>query len=178
MGKSSCFLLKKKLKKTIFRKILDKHGNEIYYNALDTFMSEKKVIYNIIINCVSMPIDKYKSKSQIITYYIELFLKEYPKHSNYRSDIYEIFQKCFEEIFGVLNSMSTDENVRKICNFLKELIGELSYKMEEKTDILLDEYKKTNANFDQSETKSNGSDKISYKQYFEYLERLYIKNKG
>ena len=73
-GKLQIFLIKQKLKNQIFNEILKKYGNTVFYNDLDHFLTENDVICNIIRNCYDTSIFQYKSQSQIVVYYVQLFI--------------------------------------------------------------------------------------------------------
>lgn len=177
-GKIKLSRIKKNLKKKLFCEVLNKYGNRLFYNELDTFLSSNKVIHNVIINCESTPINQYKSRSQIVHYYVQLFVERYPNYTRYQSEIYSIIQRCFEVIYNTLNDMSSDENVRIIGNIAKELAGELSIELKEIKDELFDVNNKIDTLLIQSKNESDDVNSISFEQYFEYLARLYLKKKN
>lgn len=177
-GKIKLFRIKKKLKKKLFHEVLDKYGKRLFYNELDTFLSTNKVIHNVIINCESAPIHQYKSRSQMIHYYVQLFAERYPNYTRYQSEIYSIIQRCFDVIYNTLNDMSSDENVRIIGNIAKELAGELSIELKEIRGELFDINNKIDTLLVQSESESNDVNNTSLEQYFECLARLYLEKKN
>jgi hypothetical protein len=177
-GKIKLFRIKKKLKKKLFHEVLHKYGDRLFYNELDAFLSTNKVIHNVIINCESTPIHQYKSRSQMIYYYLQLFAEKYPNYTRYQSEIYSVIQSCFDVIYNTLNDVSLDENVRIIGNMAKELAGELSVELKEIKCELSDINKKIDTLHIQSESESDDVDNISLDQYFECLARLYLEKKN
>jgi len=102
-GKIRLYKLKKRLKCEITAKILNRYGNEVYYNDLDQFLTKNKVIYNLIQNCLSASVFDYQSKMESINYYEQLFVEEHPTYSTYHSEMKKIIQSYFEVIFNALN---------------------------------------------------------------------------
>ncbi len=177
-GKFKLFRIKKKLKKNLFNEVLDKYGNRVFYNELDIFLSTNKVITNVIINCESMTLHQYKSRSQIIHYYVQFFGEKYPNYICHESEIYSIIQRCFDVIYNTLNDISSNENVRKIANIARELAGELSFELKEIKGELSGINSKMDTLLVRSENESDDASNISFEQYFEYLARLYFENKN
>ena len=64
-GKIRAYKLKKDLKKELFYGILNRYGDEVYYNDLDNFLSRNKVISKIIENAYNTPVSQYKSKNML-----------------------------------------------------------------------------------------------------------------
>lgn len=128
-GKYKRWKLEKELKHDLFYGILEKYGNEVYYNDLDAFLSRNKIISTIINNCGNVAISQYKSKSTIVNFYIKRFEEEYPKHKCYHCDIVNLLQSCFEIVFNTLNKVD-NEDVRVICNVIKQVNSELGGQLE------------------------------------------------
>ena len=97
-GRVRLIQLKRKLKRNIFREILKKYGNKVFYNDLDHFLTDNDVICNIIRNCTDTSVFDYQSKGQTIIYYLQLFIERHPKYSRYRNEIYSLIEKYFEVI--------------------------------------------------------------------------------
>lgn len=76
-----------------------------------------------------MPVFQYKSKSQTITYYAQLFSEQHPQYSRYTYEIRVILQKYFDVIFLTLNHSANNET-RIICNITKELSQGLSSELQ------------------------------------------------
>ena len=119
-GRIRLYKLKKRLKSEITAKILNRYGEEVYYNDLDQFLTKNNVICNLIQNCLNSSVFEFQSQTDSIDYYEQLFIEEHPKYSINRTDIKTIIQRYFEVIFNVLNPIE-DENTRVICNIAKEL---------------------------------------------------------
>ena len=98
-GKFQLFNIKRRLKKQIFNEILSKYGNTVFYNDLDHFLTDNDVICNIIRNCCDTSVFRYKSKSQMMDYYVQLFVEQHPKYSRYHYEIRVLLQKYFEVIY-------------------------------------------------------------------------------
>lgn len=124
-GKYKRWKLQRELRDDLFYGILEKYGNEVYYNDLDAFLSRNKIISAIINNCGNVAVSQYKSKSAIVNFYIKRFEEEYPKHRGYHHEIIELLQTCFEIVFNTLNKID-NEDVRIVCNVIKEVNAELS----------------------------------------------------
>ena len=75
-GKIRLYKLKKRLKCEITAKILNRYGNEVYYNDLDQFLTKNKVIYNLIQNCLSASVFDYQSKMELLQNLHIFFLQE------------------------------------------------------------------------------------------------------
>ena len=89
-GKIKIYFIKKKLKENIFNEILQKYGDKCFYNDLDHFLTNNDVICSIIRNCYDTSVSEYKSKSQMITYYVQLYVEQHPKYSRYHYEIKNI----------------------------------------------------------------------------------------
>lgn len=171
LGKVKFYRLKWNLKKKLFYRVLNVYGDRPYYNDLDSFLSVNKVLQNIIANIESMPIHQYKSRSQIVHYYVQLFVERYPNYISYKSDIYSLIQSCFEVIYSTLNN-SSDEKIRVIGSIAKELAGEISNEIQViKTDVLAIN-DKIDILLNQMNNEFRNND-IQFEQYFEYLFHLY-----
>lgn len=161
--------LKYRLKKEIFEKILKKYGNEIFYNDLDSFLSQNNIIRKVIENCTDTSVSQYRSNSAIVTFYIKQFEERYPKYKRYHLEIVNMLQQCFAIIFNTLNQIE-DEKVRIVCNVIKEVSGELSFQLEAMDSGIKEINKKLDFLVN-----NNQSEKIefSYRSYFEYIARSY-----
>ncbi len=134
-GKFKLYFIKKNLKEKIFNEILKKYGDRIFYNDLDHFLTDNDVICSIIKNCHDTPVFQYKSKSQMITYYVQLFVEQHPKYSRYHYEVKNIIQKYFEVIYLALNKSNNDDT-RVISNIAKELAQELSCELQDIKQLL------------------------------------------
>lgn len=124
-GRLYLFNIKRNLKKRIFNEILSKYGENVFYNELDHFLTDNDVICNVIRNCYDVSAFHYKSKSQTINYYVQLFIEHHPRYRRYAYEIRALLQKYFEVIYLTLNKSNNNET-RIICNIVKELANGLS----------------------------------------------------
>lgn len=160
---------KKDLHTRLFYGILDKYGNEVYYNNLDNFLSKNKVISKIIENCCNTSVSQYKSRSTVVSFYVMQFVEEYPQHSALQLEITNLIHQCFDILFNALNQID-NESTRIICNVVKEISGELSAQLTGIRDELKTVHSKIDALSDQN--KSIPVD-FDFKRYLEYTMRLY-----
>ena len=147
-GKFQLFNIKRRLKKQIFNEILSKYGDRVFYNDLDHFLTDNDVICNVIRNCCDVSVFHYKSKSQTIDYYVQLFVEQHPRYSRYHYEIRTLLQRYFEVIYLALNKSNNNET-RVICNVAKELahglLDELQdiksavEQLDKKVDVLVNE---------------------------------------
>ncbi|MED9822245.1 MAG: hypothetical protein U0J65_09510 [Christensenellales bacterium] len=155
-GKFQLFNIKRRLKKQIFDEILSKYGERDFYNDLDHFLTDNDVICNVIRNCCDVSVFHYKSKSQTIDYYVQLFVEQHPRYRRYHYEIRTLLQKYFEVIYLALNKSNNNET-RVICNVVKELahglLDELQdiksavEQIDKKVDILVNEPEYTPTKF-------------------------------
>lgn len=129
-GKIKLYRLKRRLKQEIIEQILKKYGNEVYYNDLDQFLTRNDVIRSIINNCNNDVVFHYRSKTQAISYYVQLFAEEHPKYRIYSYEVKSIIRTCFEITFNALNKIP-NETARVVCNYLKELCFDLAEDLSE-----------------------------------------------
>lgn len=167
IGKFKQHRLKKELEKALFNGVLQKYGNEVYYDDLELFLSEKKVFSEIIKNCFNAPIYQYKSRSTLVNFYVGLFIEKNPKHSVYKTEVLNLIHQTFTIVFNTLNHID-NESTRIICNVVKEMVGEVDSELAEirndisainkKVDTFINDKESTLAKFD-------------CKRYFEYIVR-------
>ena len=169
-GKIRLYKLKKRLKCEITAKIMNRYGNEVYYNDLDQFLTKNNVICNLIQNCLNSPVFEYQSQADSIDYYEQLFLEEHPNFSINRTDIKTIIQRYFEVIFNTLNPIE-DESTRAVCNVAKELGKSISSELADIKKALSEIDRKV------SESKTEQIEDVSfdYNGYLSYLLSLSTK---
>lgn len=117
--------IKRRLSRDISSEIISRYGNEVYYNDLDRFLMQYNVIENIFRNCLNHTVFNYKSRSQLIDYYVKLFIENCPDYKEYHYVIRELVLRYFQVIFSSLNKIDS-EPVQVVCNISKELVNELS----------------------------------------------------
>lgn len=142
------------------REILSEFQNEIYFNELDNFLYNNKIISNYIQNCNSTGVHDYKNIEVFIDEGIENFIVQYPKFFSYKSSIKGMLQKIFILIFNQINEID-DQELNKITNILKEQVSCLENslsRIEIKTDQISqknDEVQKIIANIEKEILKEN-----------------------
>ncbi len=169
-GRIRLYKLKKRLKSEITAKILNRYGEEVYYNDLDQFLTKNNVICNLIQNCLNSSVFEFQSQTDSIDYYEQLFIEEHPKYSINRTDIKTIIQRYFEVIFNVLNPIE-DENTRVICNIAKELGKSISSELADIKKALSEIDRKVS----KSKTEQIEDVSFDYSGYYSYL--LYLSSK-
>ena len=150
-GKIKIYFIKKKLKENIFNEILKKYGDKCFYNDLDHFLTNNDVICSIIRNCYDISFSEYKSKSQMITYYVQLYIEQHPEYRKYHYEVKNIIQKYFDIIYRSLNKSNNDD-IRIVSNIAKELSAELSSELQDIKLMLGTIDKKLDGRSDGSET--------------------------
>lgn len=128
-GKLKLWRLKKRLSKEILHKILEKYGNEVYYNDLDHFLTDHDVICSIIRSCSTYSPFEHKSQLQTVKYYVSLFVEEHPKYSRYHYEIQGLIRRYYEIIFTALTPINSD-STRTVCATIHQIIDELSANLE------------------------------------------------
>ena len=179
-GRLYLFNIKRNLKKRIFNEILSKYGENVFYNELDHFLTDNDVICNVIRNCYDVSAFHYKSKSQTINYYVQLFIEHHPRYRRYAYEIRALLQKYFEVIYLTLNKSNNNET-RIICNIVKELANGLSDELQgiknalaqidKKIDTLADKTERSPAKFLFNEYRKHLLCLYSLYSADEYLER-------
>ena len=132
-GRVKLFMIKRRLSRNISSEIVKRYGNEVYYNDLDRFLMQYNVIESILRNCINSAVFDYKSRSQLVDYYVKLFVECCPKYKKYHYPIRNLILKYYRVIFSSLNKIDS-EPVRVICNISKELANELSNQISEGFD--------------------------------------------
>lgn len=161
--------LKNQLKKRLSSGILKNYGNEVFYNDLDAFLMQNKVISKTIENCYDASPSEYKSQKAYVEFYIRMFEEKYPQYIAYHMIITTIVQQCYDIVFQTLNSSSND-SVRIVCNITKELSGELLYKLNDMHDDISIIKKNVEVLVSQSQGESATIDLTGY---FEYVVHMY-----
>lgn len=162
-GKIRLHRLKKRLKREIFEHILKKYGSEVYYNDLDQFLTRNDVIRSIINNCDSGVVFHYNTKTQAISYYVQLFAEEHPKYRTYSYEVKFIICKYFEVTFNALNKIPND-TARVVCNYLKELCSDLSEGLNEVKSGITE----INRKIDQLIPAETDEPKFDFEKYLKY----------
>ena len=99
IGKLKLRCITRRLKSEVEELILRQYGDKIYYLDFDRFLIEQDVLSNIIKNFINQDILQYRTISQSVDFYLNLFIERYPKYKLYNSDLKRILKKYFEIIF-------------------------------------------------------------------------------
>ena len=167
-GKLKLWRLKKRLSMEISQKILEKYGNEVYYNELDHFLIEHDVICSIIRSCSTYSPFEHKSQLQTVKYYVALFIEEHPKYNCYHYKIHDLIRRYYAVIFTCLTPINSD-STRTVCATIHQIIDELSADLESiesKIDTL-------NRKVDMLILPEAEPCLFSYERYHSYLLNLY-----
>jgi len=134
--------IKKELSDRIHYAVLGKHGDEVYYNSLDSFLTSEKFGKRLILYCYIPPLSPHKSIATYISYLLAGFETKYPKYSRYKIWVQEDLYSLAKIIFDTINDYSKDETARLVISNLGDMFNEnleqLS-KQSEKILTLIDE---------------------------------------
>ena len=127
--KIKLFKLKRGLKRDILENIVSTYGNEVFYDAFDSFLERERLVNRLLNNLYETGVAEYKAIDYYKNLLVERFLKEHPDYLIYKSSLQYIILVIFKSIFDALNECP-DENARVIINNVKETRGELEKKIE------------------------------------------------
>ena len=122
-GKLRLYIAKRRLKKTLENRILEKYGQRVYYNSLDKFLMNNNVLPSLFEYCYSPNPFTNNSSHQIVEYCANLFVEKNPEFSTNREEIYTLLMECYVIVFSCLNQIN-DEKTRAILVYMNE---QLSY---------------------------------------------------
>jgi NACHT domain len=137
LGKLRLRFFTKKLKNEVEVSILEKYGDRIYYLDFDRFLIEQDVLSNIIKNFINQDILQYRTISQSVDFYLNLFIERYPKYKLYNSDLKRILKKYFEIIFRQLNEIKTPES-QILCRTIREISDSIDRQLQYLTNVVDD----------------------------------------
>ena len=118
----SKFKLKKRLKMIscqITDSILSDFQSEIYYNDLDKYLSNNKVLSNYLTLCMSTDISENHNIFSFISEKVDIFLCKHPQYVAQKSRIHSTISKIFIVAFDSVNAIE-DENIRAAVTVLKQ----------------------------------------------------------
>ncbi len=144
-------IYKLKLKNKISREVeritnefLNKYGNREYYNSLDRFLINNKVIKKLIEGCTDLTKNK-KNYIELIQDIVNIYLQDYQKYELYRNEIEKSLKNIFEEAFLSINELNDIEHI-KLTNVISKKIDESNYnikcEIQDATKLIINEYKK------------------------------------
>lgn len=117
--------LKRTIAKSITVSILEKYGNECFYDDLDRFLSKKKILQNLLSTCYYTTLGEYKSSNVFVRSLSDEFIQKNYKFLAYKSTIEILIFTIFKIVFESLNSYNNDESIRIVLNNTKELFGNI-----------------------------------------------------
>lgn len=121
--------IKRELKQDILKNIVSTYGNEVFYDAFDSFLQRERLVNRLLNNLYETGVAEYKALDYYKNLLVERFLQEHTDYLIYKSSLQHIVLVIFKSIFDALNEC-TDENARVIINNIKEIKGELEEKIE------------------------------------------------
>ena len=124
------------LRQEIKDKIVSKHKNEIYYNALDKFLEQSNYAENIIGKSHYSETSIDLSFSKYIEMMAQSFVEKNPKFTIYKSQILSILTRIMHIVFNTINDYSGDETARLVVNNLNYKLTRLEDKIAEIKNVI------------------------------------------
>lgn len=127
--KFTAFLSKKKqatkmrkLKRQLALQIKDKCQNEVYYNALDKYLSENDFYNRIVDNSYCFPdlVSIKISLSNYVDLLSQRFISQNPQYAPHQSRILMILKEALQIAFNDINDYREDNSIRAGVNFLSQ----------------------------------------------------------
>ena len=174
------FLKTIKIKKTLVEKIenniLSKHGNDIFYNSLDAFLTRENFAKNIINYCFVPTGQHFNSLNNYNTYLTEKFIEENFGYVHFKSQVFQTLNVLSQIIFNVVNDYSDDQTARSVIAHMNEKIEGISDKIDELMIIVnKPEEDQNNRKLDLNNQTDINNYKLSLATYFinnsEYISR-------
>jgi len=126
--------IKKQLREQIQNQLLKKHGNEVYYNSLDSFLTDEDFASKMISYCNDPESITFKTIHSYLDYLLEKFIEKKHQYISYKSCISHDLLLLSRLIFSTYNDYSKNETARLvIVNFI-DALGELSNEIFEKIE--------------------------------------------
>lgn len=149
------FIYKLKLKNKISKEVeritnefLNRYGNREYYNSLDRFFTNNKVIKKLIGECADLTKNK-KNYIELIQYIVIIYLRDNDQYETYKNEIEICLKSIFEEAFQSINELSDIEHV-KLTNIISKKMDESTYnikcELQDATKLIINEYRKNSKN--------------------------------
>ena len=151
-GKISLWVKKRKIKKELETKlnsmINKNHENEVYYNSLDSFLTEEKFPKRIIFYCFHPTESPFNSINAYISYLSIKFTDNKPEYINEKSRIFQDLLSLSKVIFEIINNYTDNETARLVITNLGERFNEqleqLSQQNEKIYELLTERLPKIN----------------------------------
>ena len=151
-GKISLWVKKRKIEKELETKlnsmINKNHENEVYYNSLDSFLTEEKFPKRIIFYCFHPTESPFNSINAYISYLSIKFTDNKPEYINEKSRIFQDLLSLSKVIFEIINNYTNNETARLVITNLGERFNEqleqLSQQNEKIYELLTERLPKIN----------------------------------
>ncbi len=116
--------MRKKMQDKILYDIIEKCGNQIYYDSLDNFLTKEYFIEQLVSYCFSPSYSSIDSINTYLSYIMKKYVTTYPKYRIYEFNIYQVLYALSKITFETINDYSTDKTARLIITQLSDNIGE------------------------------------------------------
>ena len=117
--------IRKELRNKLQYLILEKHGEMIYYNSLDSFLTKEGFVEKLISYCFDPGISPFGSIKAYITYLSEKFINANPNYYVEKTHLYQDLFSLSKIVFDIINDYSKDETARIIITQLNDSINSL-----------------------------------------------------
>ncbi len=138
----SLWMKKRKIKKGLETKLISmintNYGTEIYYNSLDSFLTEERFAKKIISYCFDKGDSPFNSINAYITYLSTKFVDKNSKYICEKSHIYQDLFSLSKVIFDIVNDYTTDETARLVITNLGERFSEQLEQVSKQNEKILD----------------------------------------
>lgn len=134
--KLNSYRITKRIKRDIQNRILNKYGNERFYNDFDVFITAQDFSNNLISYCTNYKKSDIESIDKYIRYLVIKFSKAHPQHRLYMSKIQEILYMLFEIAYSNINDITKNETARLISTELNEKSNQINNKL----DLILQQH--------------------------------------
>lgn len=114
-----------KLKKNVQEKLVEKYGEEGFFNNFDKFLVNNETIDKFIAQCYRTEKQKHIESNTWINNICEGFTQEYPQYSVNSSTIKIILNELYNVIFNTLNNSRASDDLRIINNNLIDIASTL-----------------------------------------------------
>ena len=150
-GKISLWLKKGKIKEELETKLCSminsKHGDEIYFNSLDSFLTEERFSKKIISYCFQPAESPFNSINAYINYLSIKFTDKKPEYLYVKSRIFQDLLSLSKVIFEIINDYTGNETARLVITNLgdkfDEQLAQLSQQNEKIYNLLSERLPKT-----------------------------------
>lgn len=150
-GKISLWLKKGKIKEELETKLCSminsNHGDEIYFNSLDSFLTEERFSKKIISYCFQPAESPFNSINAYINYLSIKYTDKKPEYLYVKSRIFQDLLSLSKVIFEIINDYTGNETARLVITNLgenfDEQLAQLSQQNEKIYNLLSERLPKT-----------------------------------